>query len=228
MGVTVSTSRGPGTGGPGRRIRRRMPGRARACLAVAAAGAMAAVMAAAAALTAAAPAGAAAGGPAARDPAARGAAVSGAGLRGPQAPQAAASAYSLRLRAMPRGTVSFGRRAGRLTVHAVITGLTPGSQHGVHLLLPGHAGAVRFSTLAASAGGSARATLLSHFTGPLPRGSRLVIRMGTGDGRVARKAIAQTSLLRRRRPRPAPARRGRNRPGRRQLGHAAGTGHHFL
>ena len=184
MGVTVSTSRGPGAGGPGRRIRRRMPGRAGACLAVAAAGAMTA----AAALTAAAPAGAAASGPAAS-----GAAVGGAGVRGPQA---AASAYSLRLRAMPRGTVSFGRRAGRLTVHAVMAGLTPGSQHGVHLLLPGHAGAVRFSTLAASAGGSARATLRSHFAGPLPRGSRLVIRMGTGDGRVARKAIAQTRLLR--------------------------------
>ena len=144
-------------------------------------------MAAAAALTAVAPAGAATGG----------AATSSAGLRGPQAAQAAPSAYSLRLRAMPRGTVTFGRRAGRLTVHAVMTGLTPGSEHGVHLLLPGHAGAVRFSPLAASAAGSARATLHSHFTGPLPRGSRLVIRMGTGDGRVARKAIAQTRLLRR-------------------------------
>ena len=144
MGVTASTSRRPGAGGPGRapagparRIRRRMPGRARACLAAAAAG----VMAAAAAVAAGAPAGAT---------------TSGAGLRGPQAAQAAQaapSAYSLRLRAMPRGTVTFGRRAGRLTVHAVMTGLTPGSEHGVHLLLPGHAGAVRFSPLAASAAG---------------------------------------------------------------------------
>ena len=92
-----------------------MPGRAGACLAVAAAGAMTA----AAALTAAAPAGAAASGPAAS-----GAAVGGAGVRGPQA---AASAYSLRLRAMPRGTVSFGRGAGHLTVHAHMFGLTPGS-----------------------------------------------------------------------------------------------------
>ena len=177
MRVTASTSRGPGTGGPGRRIRLRRPGRARACLAAAAAGAMAA----AAALTAAAPAGAATG---------------GTGLRGPQAPQAASSAYSLRLRAMPRGTVTFGRRAGRLTVHAALVGLTPGSRHGVHLLRPGHAGPVRFSALEASAGGSARATLQSRFTGPLPPGSRLVIRMGTGDSRVARTVIAQTRLLR--------------------------------
>ena len=104
---------------------------------------------------------------------------------------------------MPRGTVTFGRRAGRLTVHAVMTGLTPGSEHGVHLLLPGaHAGVIRFSPLPASTAGRARATLHSHFRGPLPRGSRLVIRMGTGDGRVARKAIARTRRLRRGGPGP--------------------------
>ena len=189
MSVTASTSHRPGAGAPGRQIRRRMPGRARAWLAVAAAGAMAA----AAALAAGAPAGALTAG----------AATSSAGLGGPRAPHAAASAYSLRLRAMPRGTVTFGRRAGRLTVRAVMTGLTPGSEHGVHLLLPGtHAGVVRFSPLPASAAGRTRATLHSHFTGPMPRGSRLVIRMGTGDGRVARKAIARTRLLRRGGPGP--------------------------
>ena len=118
MSGTASISRQPGAGGPGRPIWRGMPGRARAWLAVATAGAMAA----AAALAAGAPAGAA---------------TSSAGLGSPQVPHAAVSAYSLRLRAMPRGTVTFGRRHGRLTVHAVMTGLTPGSEHGVHLLLPG-------------------------------------------------------------------------------------------
>jgi hypothetical protein len=43
--------------------------------------------------------------------------------------------------------------------------------------------------------GRARATLSSHYTGPLPAGSWLVIRMGTGSRGVAANPIAVTRLL---------------------------------
>lgn len=99
----------------------------------------------------------------------------------------------LRLHPMPEGTVRFGRRHGRLTVHAALFGLTPGSAHGVDLWLPGHP--VRFAALTANAVGQARATLSSHYTGRLRPGSRLVIRMGTGPRGVAADPIAVTRRL---------------------------------
>jgi Cu/Zn superoxide dismutase len=99
----------------------------------------------------------------------------------------------LRLHPMPVGTVRFGRQHGRLTVHAALFGLTPGSAHGVDLRLPG-GGTVRFSTLTANPVGQARATLSSHYTGRLWPGSRLVIRMGTGRHGVAAERIAVTRV----------------------------------
>ncbi len=97
---------------------------------------------------------------------------------------------------MPAGTVTFGRGShGRLTVHADMFGLTPGSSHNVDLVIPGRFLAVRFSTLTANSVGQADSTLQSKFTGRLPRGSRLVIRMGVAGGRVAREPIARTRRL---------------------------------
>ena len=87
---------------------------------------------------------------------------------------------------MPAGTVTFGRGShGRLTVHADMFGLTPGSSHNVDLVIPGRFLAVRFSTLTANSVGQADSTLQSNFTGRLPGGSRLVIRMGVAGGRVS-------------------------------------------
>jgi len=110
------------------------------------------------------------------------------------APRAGAMRDVLRLHPMPEGTVRFGRQHGRVTVRAALSGLTPGSAHGVDLRLPG-GGRVRFSPLTANSVGRARATLSSHYTGPLPARSWLVIRMGTGSRGVAANPIAVTRLL---------------------------------
>jgi hypothetical protein len=105
---------------------------------------------------------------------------------------------------MPRGTVTFGRgRHGRLTVRADMSGLTPGSAHRVNLVIPGRRRPVRFSPLTARSTGRADSTLRSTFTGRVPRGSRLLVRMGVGGGRVASVPIARTRRL--------------SRPGRRPL-----------
>jgi Cu/Zn superoxide dismutase len=112
------------------------------------------------------------------------------------ATHAKAAVHLLSLRAMPVGTVTFGRdRRHRLTVHALIYGLTPGSSHNVGLLAPGHAGVIRFSALTANNVGQARVTLSSKFTGRWRKGSRLVIRMGVGGSSVARVPIAETARL---------------------------------
>src|ERR1700722_13002977 len=158
---------------------------ARSCLAAA----TAAVLAGAAGLALAAPAGASA---------------RIASAARPTAGQRTGSRVALVLRAMPAGTVRFGRgRHGLVTVHADMFGLTPGSSHRVDLVRPGRSAAIGFGTLTASSGGSADSTLRSGFAGRVPRGSRLVIRMGTGNGRVATEPIAVTRRLVRpgRRPR---------------------------
>lgn len=106
-----------------------------------------------------------------------------------------ASFYALALRAMPAGMAAFGRNSmGRLTVHVSMSGLTPGSSHGVDLIAAGLPRQVRFTSLTAASTGRAAATLRSTFTGQLPRRSRLVIRLGTGAG-IARQAIAVTTPL---------------------------------
>ena len=100
-----------------------------------------------------------------------------------------------KLRPMPYGTVSFGRRHGRLTVRAVVLGLTPGSSHRVSLLMPGRFRVIQFGPLTANSVGQAGATLRSRYPGPLVPGSRLVIRMGTRHHGVAAEPIAVTGRL---------------------------------
>lgn len=104
--------------------------------------------------------------------------------------------HLLPLNAMPVGTVAFGRdRSNRLTVSAVMHGLTPGSSHRVNLLASHRYYVIRFGALTANAVGQARATLTSNYTGPWVPGMRLVIHMGTAHGSVARQRIAQTAVL---------------------------------
>lgn len=124
-----------------------------------------------------------------------GASTSSAGAVGSAAVPGSPAVHALHLRAMPAGTVTFGRRHGRLTVRAVMFGLTPGSSHGVRLVGPGRFRAIGFGRLTADSAGQARSTLQSHFTGQLPRGSRLLIRMGAHGGRVGRERIAETRRL---------------------------------
>jgi hypothetical protein len=116
-------------------------------------------------------------------------------VHGTPAVHGTAAVHALRLRAMPAGTVTFGRRHGRLTVHAVMFGLTAGSSHRVNLMIPGRSAAIRFSPLTANSVGQANTILQSHFRGQLRRGSRLRIRMGVRGGRVARQPIAETRRL---------------------------------
>jgi hypothetical protein len=169
VNFAMSLNRGAMPGGPRRRARNRIPAR------LAAAAGLSGAAAAAVALTLAAPAGASTGRAAAPPP---------------------STVVALHLRAMPRGTVTFGRRHGLLTVRAVMSGLTPGSSHAVTLQVPGRVRAVSFSTLTASGVGSAVATLTSTFAGRLTSGSNLAVRMGTGSSGVAREPIAVTGRLR--------------------------------
>ena len=189
MSFTASTNRGTGADGPWRRTRGGTLRRARIRLGAGAA--TAGALAAAAALTPAAPAGAS---------------TSSAGTAGlatfrtapaGHAPAGhAAVSYALSLRAMPAGTVSFGRRNhGHLTVHAHMFGLTPGSAHHVDLVIPGRSRTVRFSTLTANSVGQADSVLQSGFAGLVPRGSRLLVRMGVQGGRVGSEPIAETRRL---------------------------------
>ena len=97
---------------------------------------------------------------------------------------------------MPTGTVSFGRgNHGHLTVRAHLFGLTPGSAHQVALVIPGRSLTIRFSPLTASSAGQADRVLRSGFAGPVPRGSRLLVRMGAHGGRVGSEPIAETRRL---------------------------------
>jgi CHRD domain len=138
------------------------------------------VMAAVAALAVAAPAGAATG---------------GASVLGSAAAHGSPAVHALHLRAMPVGTVTFGRSSGRLTVRAVLFGLTPGSSHAVSLQVPGRARAIRFTPLTANGVGQASVTLHSNFASQLASGSRLLVYMGAGRSSVAREPIAVTRRL---------------------------------
>jgi hypothetical protein len=178
VSLTASSNRGAAAGGPWRRSRGRKP--QQAWIRPGAAVGASAVMVAAAALTLAAPA--AAG-------------VSRSGTAGSAAAYRSLAAHRLHLRGMPAGRVAFSRRHGRLTVHAVMFGLTPGSSHAVSLRVPGRARAIRFSPLRANGVGQAASTLHTHFSGHLRGGSRLLVHMGVGDSRVAREPIAVTRRL---------------------------------
>lgn len=179
MSFSASAHRGARADDPGRSALGRVSRRARIRLG---AGAASAALAAAV-LAVTAPAGAS------TSAAASPASVAGARAYGTHA--------VLRLRAMPAGRVTFGRsRHHDLTVRAVMFGLTPGSSHAVDLWVPGRARVIAFSRLTANSGGQAVTTLSSHFTGRWRPGSRLLIRMGVGRGRVAREPIAKTIRLR--------------------------------
>ena len=199
MSLTASTNRRPERPGPRRAIRGRTLRRARSCVGAVAAGAVAAGgLAAVAALTPASASTSSTG--TARLARAAPASLAPASLR----PASHAQARDvLSLRAMPAGTVSFGRHHGHLTVRARMFGLTPDSAHQVDLATPGRSRTVRFSTLTASSAGQADSVLHSDFAGRLPRGSRLLVLMGArGDrvGRVGSEPIAETARLRGRRP----------------------------
>ena len=151
------------------------------------AGAAAAALAATV-LSVTAPAGASTGAPAGLATQARAASPAAAGAYGSRA--------RLTLRAMPVGRVAFRRdRHNHLMVRAALFGLTPGSSHAVDLQVPGRSRVIRFSPLTANSGGQAYSTLSSNFTGRWRPGSRLLIRMGVGGGRVAREPIAMTRRL---------------------------------
>jgi hypothetical protein len=133
-----------------------------------------------------------------------GAAVSGGGSAaagipagyGAPASLTGADAGRLVLHAMPSGSVRFGRaRRGRLVVHVLMYGLTPGSSHYVDLVGPSGRRVARFSTLRANSVGQADETLGATFRGRVSRATRLVIRMGARGGRVSRLPIAQTRPL---------------------------------
>jgi hypothetical protein len=102
----------------------------------------------------------------------------------------------LQLQPMPSGTVSFGTDAsGDLTVTVAAFGFTPGSAHAVALLDGDGNTLAQFSVLTATGTGQADATLDSTFTGPIPTGSRLVIRNGSQPGPLQSLIIAETPDL---------------------------------
>jgi hypothetical protein len=174
VSFTAFVNLGAGAAGPGRRTGGRVSRRARLGLVAATSG----TLAAAAVLAVAGPA--------------------GASTRNVGTATIPSSAVQvLHLRAMPAGTVTLGRnRHGRLTVRADMFGLTPGSSHKVDLVLPGRLGTIRFSLLTANSVGQADSTLQSSFTGLLPPGSRLLVRMGGHGGGVFGEPIAVTRRLR--------------------------------
>ena len=179
MSSTDRTHHAAGADGPPHRARGRMARRPRIRLALAAAASGA--LATATALTLAMPAGASTGSTSTDVPAR----VHG-----------SATGHALSLRAMPAGTATFGRGIhGSLTMHAHLFGLTPGSSHNVDLVTGGQFPAVRFSPLTANSVGQADSTLKSSFTGQLPRGSHLVVRMGIQGGGVGSEPIARTRRL---------------------------------
>ena len=180
--MSFAASANGGAGTDGRRCRTQGRRSRHARIRLGAGAATSAVVAAAAVLTLAVPAGAS---------------TSSAGTAGVAAVRGAPAGYALHLRAMPAGTVTFARKGhGRLTVHANMYGLTPGSSHNVNLVIPGRLRTIRFGRLTANSVGQADSTLQSNFAGRLPRGSRLLVRMGVGvQGGVAREPIAQTRRL---------------------------------
>ncbi len=109
---------------------------------------------------------------------------------------ATASSDHLTLHSMPVGTVRFSRVShGRLGLQATIYGLTPGSSHYVDLVLQSGQQVTRFATLTANSGGSAYEMLTSAYTGLVPKGSQVIIRMGTTVTHSAALPIAETGRL---------------------------------
>jgi Cu/Zn superoxide dismutase len=117
--------------------------------------------------------------------------------------QAVANVRHLTLRAMPAGTVRFGRdRNGGLIARINMYGLTPGSTHTIEIQVAGRVNpVVPFVPLTADGMGRLHATAVSNWKGrSLPAGSRFVIRLGLhgGDGNinpVAAEPLARTIPL---------------------------------
>ncbi len=123
--------------------------------------------------------------------------MSSAAAAGSAAARATPVTDVMTLRPMPAGRVWFGRLpGGRLSIRTDMFGLTPGSRHDVDLVMPGRHRSVRFRPLLASSAGQASSTLPSSYTGRVPAGSHLVIRMGAGGSRIAAEPIARTARLR--------------------------------
>ena len=135
----ASADHGAETGGPRRRAQGGAPRRAGIRLGVCMSGALAAT----AVLALATPAGA---GTSSTGTSSAG--TSSAGTADSAAARGPAVVVRLAMRAMPAGTVTFGRGSHRrLTVAADMSGLTPGSSHDVDLVIPGRSRAIRVGTL---------------------------------------------------------------------------------
>jgi hypothetical protein len=76
-----------------------------------------------------------------------------------------------------------------------VSGLTPGSSHGVELTAPDGAVITEFGTLTANGIGQAQSTLTSTDTTPIAPGSHLVILLDDQMGAIASQPIAQTPAI---------------------------------
>jgi len=109
---------------------------------------------------------------------------------------AAASLGRLQLQSMPQGSVDLAwNSANQLTAELTISGLTPGSSHGVELTAADGAVITQFGTLAANGVGQAQATLTSTDTTPIAPGSHVVVLLDAQMGAIASEPIAQTPAI---------------------------------
>jgi Cu/Zn superoxide dismutase len=109
---------------------------------------------------------------------------------------AVASAEHLQLQTMPQGSADLAwNSANQLTAELTVSGLTPGSSHGVELTAPDGAVITEFGTLTANGAGQAQATLTSTDTTPIAPGSHLVILLDDQMGAIASQPIAQTPAI---------------------------------
>jgi CHRD domain len=106
------------------------------------------------------------------------------------------SVEHLQLQAMPRGSADLAwNSADQLTAELTVSGLTPGSSHGVELTAPDGAVITEFGTLTANGVGQAQATLTSTDTTPIAPGSHLEILLDDQMGAIASEPIAQTPAI---------------------------------
>jgi hypothetical protein len=109
---------------------------------------------------------------------------------------ASASVVHLQLQPMPQGSADLTwNSANQLTAELTVTGLTPGSSHGVELTAPDGAVITEFGTLTANGVGQAQSTLTSTDTTPIAPGSHLVILLDDQMGAIASQPIAQTPAI---------------------------------
>jgi hypothetical protein len=115
---------------------------------------------------------------------------------GLMATPAGASDVHLQLQPMPQGSADLvWNSANQLTAELNVSGLTPGSSHGVELTAPDGAVITEFGTLTANGVGQAQSTLTSTDTTPIAPGSHLVILLDDQMGAIASQPIAQTPAI---------------------------------